>query len=274
VHGRAFFIGVYKISRDKMARDLFGFEDLKGPFPSPFDDREEYEKRTEKLLDYELPFERKVWEARFKQGFGWSVSWVKILFTSKLPFWRLAAVSIRDNKINKTLFLSESLKKRKFLDEAFKHEAIHLCRQNILADDNFEEQIAYFFLENNFQKVCSSFFCSPLALAALVFTCSSFFILDLFFLYNIGFLNLLVMKFTLLLFLFMCAFRSFSLVRRVFRKLKLSLRFPGGAQELLVRLTKEEVLLFSRLKKEEIKAVAFSWANKHFRWGELYKKYF
>lgn len=255
-----------------MARKLLGNQSIRGCFPAPFDSKWQQfslPSKGAKKVEKRLEEDKKTFQRKFQV----SVEWIRILYTNKLPWFRPSAVSIRENRLNTCVFLCASYRNRtisKGLEEVVHHEFIHLCRQRILGETSFEEKLAYFYMNNFWKKLIAPFVFSKYIQVLLSVILVLFCIIDFSFNLQEAFLVKLFGSLLIALSLQAQYFSLFFLKS----KLKRVLGNDLNVDALLIRLTQEEVSLFSQLSEEEIRKVAYSWSLRHFRWENLYRHFF
>ncbi|NCF70562.1 MAG: hypothetical protein GWP59_02550 [Chlamydiales bacterium] len=255
-----------------MARKLLENQSIRSCFPAPFDSKRHLfplpsrgVKKPGECLEKE--------KTSFQKKFQVSVEWVRILYTNKLPWFRPSAVSIRENRLNTCVFLGESCRNRaidKGLEEVVHHEFIHLCRQRILGDTSFEEMLAYFYMNSFWKRLIAPVVFSKsiqvLLSAALILFC----FVD----FSFGLQDAFLVKLFASLFIVLSLQAQYFSLFFLKNKLKRVLRDGLNVDALLIRLTQEEIALFSKLSREEISKVACSWSLRHFRWEGLYRSFF
>jgi len=228
----------------------------KGVFPLDGETKEQYIERAKKILkgskDRAYPFLEKVYDV--------SPQWVKVCYRAKnLHFFEAGCTFFEGEKV--WIEMRPQFEKRGFFlwysfQEVFSHECIHSVRYP-LESEKYEEFFAYF-LSSCLKRKTRSFL-GPLfsnTREVLLFSLSA--ILPLFS-FMLGPLSLLAPFVVLLYFIL-------RLNHRWNRWVQCQKKVP---LPLMVRLKDEEIDLFARMSKEDIKEYIEEKKKDSFRWAVL-----
>ncbi|MBI2743031.1 MAG: hypothetical protein HYX48_03860 [Chlamydiales bacterium] len=264
-----------------MSSDLLSLNQ-RGILPAPSESEAEFLKRIENSEEEEeinTLLSQEEWRDAHQSTrtlFGFSADWVKAFYSrSRLPFWQGAVTWLGNPPL---IQLHPKFKSGSYFgfykrSEVLAHEAVHAVRTPLLSN-RFEEHFAYLTSERSWRRWLGPLFRTSFEGSLFLFTlllavCASYAAIWIPALERIAILPWLLLAALLL------RLRS---DHRIFKKCEKNLRAilpkPEEALFVMVRLTDEEIVTFSKLAPSEILHSIEKQKKLSLRWKILVVAYF
>jgi len=211
---------------------------------------------------------------KLKKLFDINPDWVEVTYSKKgLHFWEGGCTWIEENRV--TLQLTKALEKRKSYlgiyskEELLAHEMVHVVRQ-AFEEPIFEEILAYKTSTSKFRRYFGPLFRTSRETKGVIFLFLAFLaaaIVTPF--YKIAAFSL----FALFAGGLMRLFRTHQIFSRANRKLA-KLTNEDKALFIMMRLKDREIIRFSKMREEEIRAYIEKMQKIDMRWQQIYTSYF
>jgi len=247
-----------------------------GIFPLPHESEKDFCLRVETLLAcaQDVDAQQEVGIKLVQSLYGAYPSWVPVVCSnSGLAPWEAACTWCGDGpptiQISHRFAHSTLFTKLYHYSEVLAHEYVHAIRYAL--NSSFDEFFAYFVTGDSFRARCSALFAYPYEVVLLLV---SLFLPTLFFLFDLSATLSVCAFFIPLALVAYYALRTWC-KKRVWKNCLGNLRHVvSRSLELCVRLTDDEIILFSRLRPSEITEWIKQAATRELRWKVFSVCYF